>query len=112
MREVTGWAAATPGAAPAPWTFARRDPRARDVVVRVTHCGVCATDRHALAHGDPASFPLVAGHEMTGVVEAAGDEVTDLARATGSPSGTSSARAGRARPAARVARTTARPSRR
>ncbi len=79
MREVTGWAAATPGAVPAPWTFARRDPRARDVVVRVTHCGVCATDRHALAHGDPASFPLVAGHEMTGVVEATGDEVTDLA---------------------------------
>ena len=47
MREVTGWAAATPGAAPAPWAFARRDPRPDDVVVRVTHCGVCATDLHA-----------------------------------------------------------------
>jgi alcohol dehydrogenase (NADP+) len=78
MREVTGWAATVPGAAPAPWTFARRDPRAGDVVVRVTHCGVCATDRHALGAGDPAVFPLVAGHEMTGVVEVVGDEVTDL----------------------------------
>jgi uncharacterized zinc-type alcohol dehydrogenase-like protein len=78
MREVTGWAAATPGAAPAPWTFARRDPRPDDVVVRVTHCGVCATDLHALGAGDPARFPLVAGHEMTGVVEAVGDGVADL----------------------------------
>ncbi|MEJ2868830.1 NAD(P)-dependent alcohol dehydrogenase [Actinomycetospora sp. OC33-EN08] len=78
MHEVTGWAAAAPGAAPAPWTFSRRDPRPSDVVVRITHCGVCATDLHSLAHGDPASFPLVAGHEMTGVVAAVGAEVTDL----------------------------------
>ncbi|MDD7963745.1 NAD(P)-dependent alcohol dehydrogenase [Actinomycetospora lemnae] len=78
MRQVTGWAAHTPGEAPRSWSFARRDPRPVDVVVRVTHCGVCATDRHALASGDPAAFPLVAGHEMTGVVEAVGDEVTDL----------------------------------
>ncbi|GAA4930353.1 putative zinc-type alcohol dehydrogenase-like protein [Actinomycetospora succinea] len=79
MRQVTGWAADAPGAAPAPWGFERRDPRGGDVVVRVTHCGVCATDRHALAAGDPAAFPLVAGHEMTGVVEALGADVDDLA---------------------------------
>jgi uncharacterized zinc-type alcohol dehydrogenase-like protein len=79
MRQVTGWAAEVPGAAPRPWTFERRDPRPSDVVVRVTHCGVCASDRHALAAGDPAAFPLVAGHEMTGVVAARGDGVTDLA---------------------------------
>lgn len=79
MRQATGWAADAPGAVPRPWSFARRDPRPSDVVVRVTHCGVCASDRHALGGGDPAAFPLVAGHEMTGVVAAAGDEVTDLA---------------------------------
>lgn len=79
MRTVTGWAAEAPGATPAPWSFARRDPRPADVVVRVTHCGVCATDRHSLAAGDPAAFPLVAGHEMTGVVEAVGADVDDLA---------------------------------
>ncbi|MHC1559408.1 NAD(P)-dependent alcohol dehydrogenase [Actinomycetospora sp. C-140] len=79
MHQVTGWAAATPGAAPQPWTVERRDPRPQDVVVRITHCGVCATDRHALASGDPAAFPLVAGHEMTGVVAAVGGDVDDLA---------------------------------
>ena len=79
MRQVTGWAAPAAGAPLEPYRFARRDPRPSDVVVRVTHCGVCATDRHALASGDPAAFPLVAGHEMTGVVAALGDEVDDLA---------------------------------
>jgi alcohol dehydrogenase (NADP+) len=79
MHQVTGWAAQAPGAAPGPWTFDRRDPRPSDVVVRVTHCGVCATDLHALGAGDAGVFPLVAGHEMTGVVDAVGDDVRDLA---------------------------------
>ncbi|GAA4741227.1 NAD(P)-dependent alcohol dehydrogenase [Actinomycetospora chibensis] len=79
MHEVTGWAAHAPGAAPAPWTFERRDPGERDVVVRVTYCGLCATDLHALRHGDPASFPLVAGHEMVGEVTAVGSGVTGFA---------------------------------
>ncbi|MEQ3549421.1 NAD(P)-dependent alcohol dehydrogenase [Pseudonocardia nematodicida] len=67
------------GAAPARTTVARRDPRPDDVVVRLTHCGVCATDLHALRGSDPAAFPLVAGHEMTGVVDAVGSAVADLA---------------------------------
>jgi uncharacterized zinc-type alcohol dehydrogenase-like protein len=79
MREVTGWAAASPGAPVRPWTFERRDPRPQDVAVRLTHCGICATDRHALAHGDPAGFPLVPGHEMVGEVVEVGGEVTRFA---------------------------------
>jgi alcohol dehydrogenase (NADP+) len=79
MHEVTGWAATTPGAAPTPWTFARRDPGGRDVVVRVTYCGLCASDLHALRHGDPAGFPLVAGHEMVGEVTMVGADVTGFA---------------------------------
>ena len=79
MHEVTGWAARAPGAAPAPWTFERRDPGERDVVVRVTYCGLCATDLHAMRHGDPAGFPLVAGHEMVGEVTAVGAGVAGFA---------------------------------
>lgn len=76
MHEVTGWAAAEQGAPLAPWTFSRRDPRDDDVVVRVTHCGVCATDNHTVAHGDPSVFPLVPGHELMGEVTAVGSGVT------------------------------------
>ena len=79
MITTTGWAVLQPGAAPTAWRFDRRDPRPDDVVVRVTHCGVCATDLHALRNGDPSAFPLVAGHEMTGVVDAVGTQVRDLA---------------------------------
>jgi uncharacterized zinc-type alcohol dehydrogenase-like protein len=76
---TTGWAVLEPGGSPTAWTFERRDARDDDVVVRVTHCGVCATDLHALRSGDWAAFPLVAGHEMTGVVDAVGSRVHDLA---------------------------------
>jgi alcohol dehydrogenase (NADP+) len=83
VHEVTGWAAAEPGAPLRPWRFARRDPAERDVVVRITYCGVCATDLHSLAHGDPSVFPLVAGHEMVGEVVAVGSAVTRFAAGDG-----------------------------
>lgn len=76
MHDVTGWAAAEPGAPLRPWTFPRRDPGERDVAVRVTHCGLCATDLHSVRHGDPAVFPLVPGHEMVGEVTGIGSSVT------------------------------------
>lgn len=78
MIETTGFAVTRPGGAPERWTFDRRDPLPGDVVVRVTHCGVCASDLRALRGTEPAAFPLVAGHEMTGVVDAVGSAVTDL----------------------------------
>ncbi len=54
----------------------------REALVRVRACGVCHTDLH-LAEGlfktfgyDP--FPLVPGHEIAGIVEDVGREVTHL----------------------------------
>jgi D-arabinose 1-dehydrogenase-like Zn-dependent alcohol dehydrogenase len=54
----------------------------REALVRVRACGVCHTDLH-LAEGlfktfgyDP--FPLVPGHEIAGIVEEVGREVTHL----------------------------------
>ena len=53
----------------------------KDVLVRVAACGVCGTDVH-IYHGDKGSAevrpPVVLGHELAGVVEAAGAEVTGL----------------------------------
>src|SRR3972149_6912508 len=56
----------------------------REVLVRVKACGVCHSDLHIVegmmaARGlDP--FPLILGHEVTGVVEAVGTEVSHLRR--------------------------------
>ncbi|SEC57948.1 uncharacterized zinc-type alcohol dehydrogenase-like protein [Nocardioides exalbidus] len=61
--------------------LARRDLRPDDVEVRISHCGVCHTDLHAL--GGPASgrggVPLVPGHEFVGEVVAVGPDVTRFA---------------------------------
>ncbi|MFM0394993.1 alcohol dehydrogenase [Paraburkholderia phytofirmans] len=67
-------------------------PKGREVVLRVTHSGLCHTDLH-LWHGyfdlgggrrAPLSErglvpPLTLGHEPLGIVEAVGDAVTELA---------------------------------
>jgi uncharacterized zinc-type alcohol dehydrogenase-like protein len=79
MIATTGWAVLEPGGTPTAWAFDRRDPLEDDVVVRVTHCGICASDLTAVRSGDPSAFPLVAGHEMTGVVSAVGANVHDMA---------------------------------
>lgn len=46
----------------------------KDILVRITHSGVCYTDYEYFVHG----APLALGHEGTGVVEAVGSEVTGL----------------------------------
>jgi propanol-preferring alcohol dehydrogenase len=55
------------------------DYGSRDVLVRVSVCGVCRTDLHVF-DGDltKPKLPLVLGHEIIGYVEQTGPEVTGL----------------------------------
>src|SRR5439155_20337366 len=54
-------------------------PRAGQVRVRVTHCGVCHSDL-SLADGVfPCPTPIILGHEAAGVVDAVGPDVEGLA---------------------------------
>lgn len=57
------------------------DPRPgpREVVIAVERCGVCATDLHIFEGDFVSPYPLVPGHELSGVVAAVGSEVGDLA---------------------------------
>ncbi len=55
------------------------DPRAGEVLVRVSNCGVCHSDLSAQNGTFPLTAPTVLGHEAAGVVEAIGPGVTDLA---------------------------------
>lgn len=52
-----------------------------EIIVNVKACGVCGTDLH-MYHGDKGafenSFPLVMGHEFSGVVSAVGNKVSRL----------------------------------
>jgi Zn-dependent alcohol dehydrogenase len=54
------------------------DPRAGEIRVQVTHCGVCHSDLHFI-HGElPTPFPVILGHEAAGLVEALGPGVEDF----------------------------------
>jgi S-(hydroxymethyl)glutathione dehydrogenase/alcohol dehydrogenase len=55
------------------------DPRAGEVLVRMSHCGVCHSDLHFVDGSLPCPLPVVLGHEAAGVVEAVGAGVTELA---------------------------------
>lgn len=48
------------------------------VLVRVTHSGVCGTDLHIFEGAIPVRHPLIMGHEMIGEVVGGGDETLHL----------------------------------
>ncbi len=53
-------------------------PGAQDVLVKVSHCGICGTDLGYIESGGligPMRNPMALGHEASGVVEAVGEEV-------------------------------------
>ena len=55
------------------------EPRAGEVLVRMTHCGVCHSDLHFADGSLPCGLPIILGHEAAGVIETVGAGVTDLA---------------------------------
>ena len=63
----------------APHAIERREPRADDVAIEITYCGVCHTDIH-YAENDWGGtiYPVVPGHEIIGKVTAVGDNVKDF----------------------------------
>ncbi|MEU7649828.1 NAD(P)-dependent alcohol dehydrogenase [Streptomyces huasconensis] len=67
------------GAPFTPTTIQRRPLRQNDVRIDIKFCGVCHTDLH-FGHDDWGGtlFPLVPGHEITGVVSEVGEAVTEF----------------------------------
>jgi Zn-dependent alcohol dehydrogenase len=55
------------------------EPRAGEVLVRMTNCGVCHSDLHFVDGSLPCATPIILGHEAAGVVERVGPGVTHLA---------------------------------
>ena len=55
------------------------DPGPGEALVRIQACGVCHTDLHYKMGGIGDDFPYLLGHEASGIVEAVGDNVTDVA---------------------------------
>ncbi len=54
-------------------------PQAGEVLIKISHTGVCHTDAFTLSGDDPEGlFPVVLGHEGAGVVVEVGEGVTSV----------------------------------
>lgn len=69
-----------PGEPFQPTTIERRDPGPRDVLIDIAFAGICHSDiDHARSVRGTTTYPLVPGHEISGIVAAVGSEVTRFA---------------------------------
>ena len=73
--QVKAYAALERGGPVVPWSFERREPSPKDVVLEIHYCGVCHSDLHGVGKWAP-DFPVVPGHEIVGKVVALGADVT------------------------------------
>lgn len=77
MIPAKGYAALEAKASLQPFSFERREPGAHDVQIDIQFCGICHSDIHQVKNEwGGATYPMVPGHEMAGVVRAIGAKVT------------------------------------
>jgi uncharacterized zinc-type alcohol dehydrogenase-like protein len=77
MLTVNAYAAPSAAGDFVPTTIERRNVGPRDVLIEIKYAGICHSDIHTV-RGDwgPQSYPLVPGHEITGIVAEIGSAVT------------------------------------
>jgi alcohol dehydrogenase (NADP+) len=77
MSKTLGYAAAVSKAPLKPFSFERRTPLEHDVLIDIKFCGICHSDIHQVRdEWGNAIFPMVPGHEITGLISAVGAKVT------------------------------------
>ncbi|MDR2896342.1 MAG: NAD(P)-dependent alcohol dehydrogenase [Propionibacteriaceae bacterium] len=79
MSTVHAYGFSSPTSPCRPLDIDRRDPGPHDVLFDIAYCGICHSDIHtARSEWSQATYPLVVGHEITGIVREVGSEVTDF----------------------------------
>src|SRR5829696_5218921 len=78
MMEIRAYAIRSKGGVAGRFSY-QTALRSRDVLVRITHCSLARGDIQYIDNdwGD-TRFPLVPGHEIVGIVEKAGSDVSEL----------------------------------
>ncbi len=78
--NVRGLAALSKNGPLTPYTFTRRELRPNDIALEIKFAGICHSDIHQVKEEwGGALFPMVPGHEISGVVSAVGSAVTKFA---------------------------------
>ena len=79
MTKFTAYAALQPKEKLQVWQYEPAPLKASEIEVKVTHNGLCHTDIHMRDNDWGVSkFPLVAGHEVVGIVTEVGKDITTL----------------------------------
>ncbi len=80
MPDVAAYAIDAPDGRYAKTTVTRREPGPTEVYFDIAYAGICHSDIHT-ARGEwgKVLYPLVAGHEIAGVISAVGSAVTEFA---------------------------------
>ncbi|KAG5250297.1 cinnamyl alcohol dehydrogenase [Salix suchowensis] len=75
-QTVSGWAVLDSSGKAVPHTFKRRENGVDDVTIEIMYCGICHTDLH-FARNDwgITMYPVVPGHEITGIITKVGSNV-------------------------------------
>lgn len=77
---IHGYAAKGAGEALVPFEYEAKGLGTHDVLIGITHCGICHTDLHLIGNEwGISSYPLVPGHEIVGTVLQKGEGVAALA---------------------------------
>lgn len=77
MNEVKSYAAFDPKKPLGPFKINRRETKLNDVSIAIKYCGVCHSDVHqARDEWGGSVFPMVPGHEIVGIVNGVGKNVT------------------------------------
>ncbi len=77
MIPVKAYATISANSPLAPFSVERRDVDNHDVLVAIHYCGICHSDIHQARNEWGGSiFPMVPGHEITGIVEQVGKQVS------------------------------------
>ena len=75
--QARGWGTDAADQPLKPMTFDRRDLRANDVAIKISHAGICHSDLHSCRNDwHNSQYPVVPGHEIVGTVTAVGPDVT------------------------------------
>lgn len=78
-RKAFGLAAKDDSGVLSPFTFSRRENGDNDVTIKILYCGICHSDLHHVKNEWKDSvFPVVPGHEITGIVAETGCSVRKL----------------------------------
>lgn len=75
--QATGWGTDAADQPLKPMQFERRDLRADDVAIRISHAGICHSDLHTCRNDwGGTRYPVIPGHEIVGTVTDVGADVT------------------------------------